>query len=208
MLELVRLVNPQKLLFIAFDGVAPRAKINQSRDRRFRSGVEDIEFFEKLAQDIGITTKYLIAYSDKTSKSTPFHQEQIFCSTSAPPFAPRSWSSWTLSGKHWMFFIQTAAFLERGSIRSWISFVLANKLAYSTILPLTASILQTLMSSCWLLLSMSRIYASLKRILQSSRPWTGLLHLPSESLVLLSSSWSSLIYWDSIWNVSLRRRWR
>lgn len=45
LLELVREVNPQKLLFIAFDGVAPRAKINQSRDRRFRSGIEDIEFF-------------------------------------------------------------------------------------------------------------------------------------------------------------------
>ena len=42
MLELVRVVNPKKFLFIGFDGVAPRAKINQSRDRRFRSGIEDI----------------------------------------------------------------------------------------------------------------------------------------------------------------------
>lgn len=57
LLELVRVVNPQKLLFIAFDGVAPRAKINQSRDRRFRSSIEDIEFFEKLVENIGITTK-------------------------------------------------------------------------------------------------------------------------------------------------------
>lgn len=43
--ELVKIVNPQKLIYIALDGVAPRAKINQSRDRRFKSGIEDIEFF-------------------------------------------------------------------------------------------------------------------------------------------------------------------
>ena len=53
----MRKVNPQKLLFIGFDGVAPRAKINQSRDRRFRSGVEDIEFFDELLKDIGIEDK-------------------------------------------------------------------------------------------------------------------------------------------------------
>ena len=45
------------MLFIAFDGVAPRAKINQSRDRRFRSGVEDIEFFENLIKEMDIKTK-------------------------------------------------------------------------------------------------------------------------------------------------------
>jgi 5'-3' exonuclease len=37
--------------------VAPRAKINQSRDRRFRSGVEDIDFFNNLARKVGIKTE-------------------------------------------------------------------------------------------------------------------------------------------------------
>lgn len=53
----MQVVNPSQLLFIAFDGVAPRAKINQSRDRRFRSGVEDIEFFERLVESLGIEDK-------------------------------------------------------------------------------------------------------------------------------------------------------
>mgnify|MGYP000924455192 CR=1 FL=1 len=35
---LVDKVNPQKFLFISVDGVVPRAKVNQSRERRFKGG--------------------------------------------------------------------------------------------------------------------------------------------------------------------------
>lgn len=71
LLELVRVANPKKFLYIALDGVAPRAKINQSRDRRFKSGVEDIEFFDELAEKIGITTQEIFQ-ANSISPGTAF----------------------------------------------------------------------------------------------------------------------------------------
>jgi 5'-3' exonuclease len=76
-MDLIDAVDPGDLIFIAVDGVAPRAKINQSRDRRFKSkkdsasfaeflkklGVEDKENFKE--NSISPGTEFLVNLCDK-----------------------------------------------------------------------------------------------------------------------------------------------
>ena len=71
MTEIIQLVQPQKMLFLAFDGVAPKAKMNQQRARRFKSAKKYMELDEAL-RSFGIIDKEEHFKNNSISPGTEF----------------------------------------------------------------------------------------------------------------------------------------
>jgi 5'-3' exonuclease len=55
-IEFINEISPEKLLYIAFDGPAPRSKMKLQRDRRYKS-VKEETYFEELRKTFGVEEK-------------------------------------------------------------------------------------------------------------------------------------------------------
>jgi 5'-3' exoribonuclease 1 len=100
-------IKPKKLFFLAVDGVAPRAKMNQQRGRRFRSAREAKEVREKAE-----------------AKGENLPAEKAFdsnCITPGTPFMTRLSSQLKFPiGEMLKWFYLDTKFQEKANTRLWI----------------------------------------------------------------------------------------
>ena len=68
---LFRMIKPKKVFFMAIDGVAPRAKMNQQRARRFRAGKDRTRKLKILAEKKQKTFEETAAHHFDTNAITP-----------------------------------------------------------------------------------------------------------------------------------------
>lgn len=101
--RVVNMARPRKLLYIAVDGVAPRAKMNQQRSRRFRSAQEAAEKDKQAEEFHALLKKNSQSNGDESQAEEP---KKTWDSNSITPGTPfmdllaeclRYWTAYKLS---------------------------------------------------------------------------------------------------------------
>jgi len=72
--EIIQLIHPQRKLFLAFDGVLPKAKLNQERAKRFKSAKKYSELIHSL-NNLGLLEENEYFNVDAMSVGTEFMDE-------------------------------------------------------------------------------------------------------------------------------------
>ncbi|KAI9892000.1 MAG: 5'-3' exoribonuclease 2 [Vezdaea aestivalis] len=86
--RVVNMVRPRKILMIAVDGVAPRAKMNQQRSRRFRSAQEAKELDEQKAEFAKLLQSSKRQKTDGEAESEPVKPKKTWDSNVITPGTP------------------------------------------------------------------------------------------------------------------------
>ena len=69
------IAKPKKILFMAIDGCAPRAKMNQQRSRRFRSAEDRMESIDKARQNGELIDESALFDSNCITPGTEFMEQ-------------------------------------------------------------------------------------------------------------------------------------
>ena len=72
------MIKPKKVFFMAVDGVAPRAKMNQQRARRFRAGRERMRKLKTIAEKSNRTLNETAEKHFDTNSITPGISHAIY----------------------------------------------------------------------------------------------------------------------------------